>query len=32
MASFDEILKNLHDSATLTDTDGIITITPSRQF
>jgi hypothetical protein len=32
MANFDEILRNLHDSATLTDTDGIITITPSRQF
>ena len=32
MASFDEILTKLHDNATLSDSDGIITITPTRQF
>jgi hypothetical protein len=32
MASFDEILAKLHDNSLLKDTDGVITITPTRQF
>ena len=32
MANFDDILKELHDSATLVDVDDVIVITPTRQF